>query len=331
MMKKIVAYGEILLRLSATADTIRASRAFDACYGGTESNVLACLHALGHETEYLSALPQSPLGQAALDHLKRLGVGTSHVVTEGDGMGMYFTESGNASRGANVVYARKHSAFTRLGENSFDLDSVFTGADLFHVSGISFALSPSSRELAFRLVREARERHIPVSFDFNYRPALWSVAEAKPMLKRAAKEADILLASSRDLAAFMDTDEEHAMDDYPVCKRLVLRDRTALSPTRHSVRIVMSTRGAARTEVPEFTFPVSEKIGGGDAFNGALLHSVLTGRSDADILRFAAAAFALKHTVPGDVLACGEKEISDYSAVLAAETPALKADIGGEL
>ena len=246
-------------------------------------------------------------------------------------MGMYFTESGNASRGANVVYARKHSAFTRLGENSFDLDSVFTGADLFHVSGISFALSPSSRELAFRLVREARERHIPVSFDFNYRPALWSVAEAKPMLKRAAKEADILLASSRDLAAFMDTDEEHAMDDYPACKRLVLRDRTALSPTRHSVRIVMFTRGAARTEVPEFTFPVSEKIGGGDAFNGALLHSVLTGRSDADILRFAAAAFALKHTVPGDVLACGEMEISDYSAVLAAETPASKADIGGEL
>ena len=307
-MKKIVAYGEILLRLSATADTIRASRAFDACYGGTESNVLACLHALGHETEYLSALPQSPLGQAALDHLKRLGVGTSHVVTEGDGMGMYFTESGNASRGANVVYARKHSAFTRLGENSFDLDSVFTGA-----------------------VREARERHIPVSFDFNYRPALWSVAEAKPMLKRAAKEADILLASSRDLAAFMDTDEEHAMDDYPACKRLVLRDRTALSPARHSVRIVMFTRGAARTEVPEFTFPVSEKIGGGDAFNGALLHSVLTGRSDADILRFAAAAFALKHTVPGDVLACGEMEISDYSAVLTAETPALKADIGGEL
>lgn len=329
-MKKIVAYGEILLRLSATADTIRASRAFDACYGGTESNVLACLHALGHETEYLSALPQSPLGQAALDHLKRLGVGTSHVVTDGDGMGMYFTESGNASRGANVVYARKHSAFTRLGENSFDLDSVFTGADLFHVSGISFALSPSSRELAFRLVREARERHIPVSFDFNYRPALWSVAEAKPMLKRAAKEADILLASSRDLAAFMDTDEEHAMDDYP-CKRLVLRDRTALSPTRHSVRIVMLTRGAARTEVPEFTFPVSEKIGGGDAFNGGLLHCVLTGRSDRDILRFAATAFALKHTVPGDVLACGEKEISDYSAVLAAETPALKADIGGEL
>lgn len=330
-MKKIVAYGEILLRLSATADTIRASRTFDACYGGTESNVLACLHALGHETEYLSALPQSPLGQAALDHLERLGVGTSHVVTEGDGMGMYFTESGNASRGANVVYARKHSAFTRLGENSFDLDSVFTGADLFHVSGISFALSPSSRELAFRLVREARERHIPVSFDFNYRPALWSVAEAKPMLKRAAKEADILLASNRDLAAFMDTDEEHAMDDYPACKRLVLRDRTALSPTRHSVRIVMFTRGATRTEVPEFTFPVSEKIGGGDAFNGALLHSVLTGRSDADILRFAAAAFALKHTVPGDVLACGETEISDYSAILAAETPASKADIGGEL
>lgn len=315
MKKKIVAYGEILLRLSATADTIRESRAFDACYGGTESNVLACLTALGHETEYLSALPDSPLGAAALDHLNRLRVGTSHVKVGGNGMGMYFTESGKASRGANVVYARKHSAFTELDENSFDCDEVFGGAALFHVSGISFALSPSSCALAFRLMEEAGKRGIPVSFDFNYRPALWSVDEARPKLKKAASLANILLAGSRDLETFMQTDEAHALSDYPLAERIVLRDRKVLSEKEHSVRVAMLVREGSRTCIPEFSFPVSEKIGGGDAFNGGFLHAMLSGAKNEDILRFAAAAFALKHTVGGDVLAVPEQKIIDYIPV----------------
>ena len=120
MNGKIVAYGELLLRLSAADGTIRGSRSFNACYGGTESNVLACLSALGHRTSFLSALPEWPLGEAALDHLTGLGIDVSGVLTGGDTIGMYFSESGSASRGANVVYARRHSQFTLLTEDSFD-------------------------------------------------------------------------------------------------------------------------------------------------------------------------------------------------------------------
>lgn len=135
-------------------------------------------------------------------------------------MGMYFAENGTASRGANVVYARRHSAFTHLDENSFDFDKVFDGVDLFHISGISFALSPSSCALSYRLIREARERGVAVSFDFNYRPALWTTEEALPKLGKAAALADILLASHRDLETFMQTDEEKAFEDYPLCTHL---------------------------------------------------------------------------------------------------------------
>lgn len=311
MNGKIVAYGELLLRLSAADGTIRDSRSFNACYGGTESNVLACLSALGHKTSFLSALPEGPLGEAALDHLTGLGIDVSGVLTGGDTIGMYFSESGSASRGANVVYARRHSQFTLLTEDSFDFEKVFDGAVLFHISGISLALSPSSRDLAFRLMHEAKKRNITVSFDFNYRPALWTADNARAHLRRAAGIADILLASSRDLDAFLQTGEENALDDYP-CKYLVLRDRNVVSPSLHSVGIAMLHRGERRSELPVFSFPVTEKIGGGDAFNGAFLHALLCGMNDIDILRFAAAAFALKHQVKGDVLKASENDIISF-------------------
>ncbi len=311
-MKKVLAFGEILLRLSADGDTIIGSRSFSACYGGTESNVLAFLTALGHSTKYLSALPENALGKAALLHLERLGVDTSDVLVGGDTMGMYFAENGTASRGANVVYARRHSAFTHLDENSFDFDKVFDGVDLFHISGISFALSPSSCALSYRLMREARERGVAVSFDFNYRPALWTTEEALPKLGKAAALADILLASHRDLETFMQTDEEKAFEDYPLCTHLVLRDRTVLAPDRHSVRVTVMRNDGARCEMPPFTFPVTEKIGGGDAFNGGMLHGLLEGTNLADATYFAVAAFAMKHTVPGDVLAVPEQKIRDF-------------------
>lgn len=312
MNEKILAFGEILLRLSAADETIRDSRSFFACYGGTESNVLACLASLGHHTEYLTALPDNDLGKAALAHLNRLGVDTSHVLTDGDTMGMYFTENGTASRGANVVYARRHSAFTHLDENSFPFDSVFDGVKLFHISGISFALSESSCALAFRLIDEAKKRHIPVSFDFNFRPALWTAEKALPKLRRAALQADILLASHRDLDTFMATDEENVFDAYP-CKYLVLRDRTVISSDKHSVSVTLINRDGTKTAIRDFSFPVTDKIGGGDAFDGALLHGLLCGRmSDAESLRFATAAFALKHTVPGDVLSVTENEIIQF-------------------
>ena len=108
------------------------------------------------------------------------------------------------------------------------------------------------------------------------------------------------------------TDEEKAFEDYPLCTHLVLRDRTVLAPDRHSVRVTVMRNDGARCEMPPFTFPVTEKIGGGDAFNGGMLHGLLEGTDLADATYFAVAAFAMKHTVPGDVLAVPEQKIRDF-------------------
>ena len=163
-------------------------------------------------------------------------------------------------------------------------------------------------------MKEAKKRNIKISFDFNYRPSLWNAEEAKPHLAAAASLADIILAGRRDLTTFLDTDERRAADEYPF-DILVLRDRKILSENRHSVKVSMIKRGGSSCDIPERAFSVTERIGGGDAFDGALLHSLMTGAADEEALLFAVTAFALKHTIAGDTFTLKEKDVYGYENV----------------
>ena len=122
--KTIVAFGEIMLRLTAQDMIINANE-FSACYGGSESNVLAALSCMGNDTRYLTKLPANDLGKGAIMHLKKYGVDCSHIITEGNNMGMYFLESGCCARQPKVIYARKNAEVTTLNENDFDYEKIF--------------------------------------------------------------------------------------------------------------------------------------------------------------------------------------------------------------
>lgn len=310
---KIVAFGEIMLRLSSPNGALDGTNSFDACYGGTEANVLAAMYRLGHSVKYLTALPDNGLGTACKRHLESNGIDTADIVVGGDNLGVYFVDSGVGSRGANVIYYRKNSEFTKLDIGSFDFDKVFDGARLFHISGISFALSDTSRELAFALMENAKRRGITVSFDFNYRAKLWSVETAKPILCRAASYADIVLAGPLDLKCFLDTDVDGYFDSRDG-KYFVLRDRRVISPTEHAAFVSVVKNGSKREKYtsPDVRFPVKEKIGGGDAFDGAMLHALLSGMTLKDATCFALGAFALKATITGDTFTGDAQAITDY-------------------
>lgn len=321
MKNKILAYGEIMLRLKATGGSIANSSSFEACYGGTEANVLACMSGLGHETSYLTALPATELGQAVLNHLSSFNVGTSNVVVRGDTLGMYFVEDGTASRGSNVLYLRKHSEFTRLSEQDVDFDEAFCGVSLFHVSGISFALSESSRRLAFRLMEEAKKRNVKVSFDFNYRAKLWSVEAAREQFVKAARYADVLLASTLDLTTFLQISEEEFFNEYP-CEYLILRDRKVLSDCEHSVKVKVLRKTESGVEsylFPETVFAVSEKIGGGDAFDGCMLHALLNNDGLKNAILFGVAGFMMKHRQKGDTFSGSESDVAEFAKALGAK------------
>lgn len=314
----ISAYGEIMLRLAAEKNKgIADSNVFTACYGGTEANVLACMAAFGHSVKYITGLPLGALGDGACAHLTEFGIDTSDIVRRGDTLGIYFVQDGGGSRGSSVEYMRRHSEFTKLCEDDFDCDKVFDGVSLFHVSGISFALSKSSRDVAFMLMREARRRNIAVSFDFNYRAKLWSTDEAaEQFIKVLETGVDIILASDLDLSVFLKASAERVADKYGF-KYLVLRNRKIIAPDRHSVGVKVYYKGEdGKTNVystPAVEFPVTEKIGGGDAFDGAILHGLTCGWKVERAVNFAVAAFAYKHTVPGDTFIGSAEDVKNYA------------------
>ena len=315
-MKKIISFGEIMLRLTPASNTlVSESTSFGACYGGTESNVLVALSSFGESTEYLTALPQNELGDAVCKHLRKYGVGIDFVKRSGDVLGMYFLEEGFGNRPNKVIYNRKGSEITKLDENSFDYDKVFDGCSIFHISGISFALSSSVTRLAFRLLEEAKKRGVLVSFDFNYRAKLWSIDEAKEVYKKIIPFADVVFCSQRDLETFLDTTLEDFCKIY-TCKYLVVREREIMSDGNHRATVVaVENNGQIRqTESRQAEFSVLERIGSGDAFDAGVLH-VLNNKGTLDqAIEFGLGCFVLKHTVRGDVFALGKDAVNCYIA-----------------
>lgn len=311
---KITAFGEIMLRLSPQNDgAIAESKVFDACYGGTEANVLVCMANFGCSTQYLTALPNNQLGNAVLRHLKRFNVGTEYIKLGGEVLGTYFTESGNGSRGASVIYNRSNSEITRITPADFDYDKIFDGADLFHISGISFALSQSCTQTAFALLKEAKKRGVKVSFDFNYRAKLWTTEQAGETFRKVLPYADVVLASPLDLTTFLNVTEQTFFDKYD-CELLVLRNRMPIDKNRHKVQVTVydnrDKTNRRKYAVNETEFDVKEKIGGGDAFDGAMLYKLLTSSDVQSAVEFATKAFICKHKIAGDTFTMSEEEVN---------------------
>lgn len=304
--RTFVSFGEIMLRLSPPErGSILTATGYDACYGGTEANLLACLSAHGHPTRYVTALPNNALGDAAVRHLMAGGIDTSCVVRQGDTMGMYFYEAGFGARPAQVMYHRRHSAVTDLGIGSVDMDAVFADCTCFHISGISFALSESVRQLCFALLREAKQREIPVSFDCNYRSRLWSVEQAGEVYREILPFVDILFCAPIDLEAFFHTDAEHFYQQYRT-PLLVVRQRNIVAEDRHTAGAAIYRAQGAETVClasEEISFPVLERVGSGDAFAAGVLHGLWSCPDGyADALHYGMVCFSLKHTVAGDTL-----------------------------
>ncbi|MBQ3528292.1 MAG: sugar kinase [Clostridia bacterium] len=313
MDKKITAFGEIMLRLTPfEKSTVLLAKSFEACYGGSESNVLVALAALGHKTDYITALPDNSLGMAALHHLRSFGVGVDNIIVRGDRMGLYFLEEGFGERPTKVIYNRKGSEVSNLSENDVDYDRVFDDCKIFHISGISFALSESSRALAFRFLEEAKARNITVSFDFNYRASLWSEKEAEEVFRRIIPFVDILFCSERDLVSFLQTTCDDFYNYYD-CRYVFVREREVIDGAMHKVSVNLYNKEKGLIASGSKAFPVMERIGGGDAFTAGALH-ILSNDMDSyeDALSYAIALFVLKHTVKGDVISLDAGSVNAY-------------------
>lgn len=317
MKNNIVAFGEILLRLSPVdMGLLSNSSQFDASFGGTESNVLVTLSGFGHECKYISVVPKNSFGVGVEQHLHKYGVDTSFMLKKGEILGTYYLEQGFGSRSSSVIYNRKHSEITHIDKNLFspeEYDKIFENCELFHISGISFGLSEGCKELSYRMIEEAHSRGISVSFDCNYRAKVWGEYPSSEY-EKILNMADIIFCSQKDLDAIGIKN----IEDFLIssrCKYLIMREKTNIDFETISAECRIFERKGENIKKyisAPVTFNALEKIGGGDAFDAGILHYLLKDDCKLDeAMRFALGCYELKHTVIGDILWTTEEQIAD--------------------
>lgn len=311
---RVVTFGELLLRLSPPGEErLFESGQLVSFFGGAEANVAVALSHLGVRCDYVTRVPENPIGEAAIAALQREGVGTEWIQRGGgevgDRLGIYFVEPGADLRTMQVVYDRAGSAFARIEASDFDWPRVLAGAAWLHVSGITPALGDGPAAVLAGAIARAHAQGTPLSFDLNYREALWRGRDPRPVIEPLARGAAVLIGNPAALPAMLGVNAEgdalvtaEGLAQRLGARRVALTRREILGPREHAWSAVLydaDQRRAAQSR--RHRVRVVDRVGGGDSFAAALIARLLAGRdTPAEALEFAVAASALKLTVPGD-------------------------------
>ena len=203
-MKKVVTFGEIMLRLSPPGfERLLQSPLLVATFGGGEANVAVSLAQFGLDSVYVTALPANAIGDAAIRALRAEGVRTDRIVRSGSRVGIYFTEIGASQRASTVLYDRARSAISEMAADAVDWKALFDGADWFHVTGITPALGPSCAEATRRAIAAAHKAGARVSVDLNFRKKLWTEAQAQAVMGPMMRGVDVVIANEEDLQSVL--------------------------------------------------------------------------------------------------------------------------------
>lgn len=317
-MKKVVTFGELMLRL-APENYLRfvQSDRLEATFGGAEANVAVSLSNYGMHASFVTRLPSHEIGQAAVNSLRRYGVDTGAIVRGGERVGIYFCEKGASQRPSKVVYDRAHSSIATAKREEFDWDAIFADADWFHFTGITPALSDEVAAICLDACRAAGARGIPVSCDLNFRKKLWSREKAGTVMGELCKYVNYCIANEEDAKDVFGIEAEHSditggkldRDGYiSVAKKLTdrfgfrgvaitLRESKSAVDNDWSGMLYMNGEAVFSKK---YSIHIVDRVGGGDSFGAGLIFSLLEGMSAQEAISFAVAASCLKHTIEGD-------------------------------
>ncbi len=304
---------------------VQADR-FEASFAGGEANVAVSLAQYGDDASFVSKIPSHEIGQACVNSLRSFGVGTEHIVRGGDRLGVYFVEKGASQRASKVIYDRAGSAIAKAARSDFDWDSIFEGADWFHFTGITPALGGELPEICMDACKAAKKKNITVSCDLNYRKKLWSREEAGETMGKLMPYVDLCIANEEDASDVFgikapDTDIDSgklSREGYISvakqlcerfgCKKTAITLRGSISATVNNwAGMLYDGKDAYFSK--EYTIHIVDRVGGGDSFGGALIHSELKGFEPEEAIEFAVAASCLKHTIEHDFNLVTEAEV----------------------
>ena len=319
---KVITFGEIMLRL-ATPDYLRFSQSnsFSATFGGGEANVAVSLANFGIPVDFVTRLPKNDIARACKMDLQKYGVGVENIIYGGERLGIYFLETGAVSRGSKVVYDRANSAVSEIKPGMIDWNKVFEGANWFHWTGITPAISQSAAEVCLEAIKKANELGVTVSCDLNFRKNLWNYGKkAGDVMPELVAGTDVVLGNEEDAemvlgikpegvdvtgghveAAAYESVSKQIMARFPRVKKVITTLRGSVNANHNSWAGVLWD-GKTLFESPTYQIThIVDRVGGGDSFMGGLIYGLLTYKNDDQkALNFAVAASCLKHTIYGD-------------------------------
>ena len=326
--QKFITIGEIMLRLTPpNYEKIRMATSFEASYGGSEANIALALANLNVDSTFFSVVPNNSIGKSAIRMLRSNDVHCTPVIlstpeqTPTHRLGPYYLETGYGIRPSKVTSDRKHSAFAEYDFDNVDLDALLEGYTWLHLSGITPAVSPKCKELILNSLKMAKAKGITTSFDGNFRSKMWTWEEARDFCTECLPYVDVLLGiepyhlwkdeddhSKGDWKdgipmqpSYEQQDEvfQRCVDRYPNLKCIARHVRYAHSGSENSLKAYMWYEDHT-FESKLFTFNILDRVGGGDAFASGLIYAIMHDYKPMDIVNFAVASSAIKHTIHGD-------------------------------
>lgn len=322
-MKKVVTFGEIMLRLATPGyQRFIQSNNVNATFGGGEANVAVSLSNYGIPTDFVTRLPKNDIAEWCISDLRKYNVGVSNIIRGGERVGIYFLETGAVARASKVVYDRANSAIADIKPGMIDWKEIFKDAQWFHWTGITPALSQGAADACLEAIKVANEMGVTVSTDLNYRKNLWKYGKtAQEVMPALVEGCDIILGNEEDAEKVFGIKPEgfdvahtggevDAAEFESVCTQLMKRfprAKKAIVTLRGSINANHNTWGGClysdklyESKRYDITHIV-DRVGGGDSFMGGLIYGLITyPADDQKALEFAVAASCLKHTIYGD-------------------------------
>ncbi len=289
----------------------------EATFGGAEANVAVSLANFGVDACFVTKLPTHEIGQSAVNSLRKFGVDTSKIVRGGDRVGIYYCEKGASQRPSKVIYDRKYSSIATASEDDFDWDDIFSGADWFHFTGITPALSDDMAKITLEAVKAAKDNGLTVSCDLNFRKKLWTSEKACAVMSDILKHVDVCIANEEDAKDVFGIEAENTdiysgkLDEegyVSVAKQLTdrfgfkavaitLRESLSASDNNWSGMLYVANRPFFGRK---YHMHIVDRVGGGDSFGAGLIYALLSDFGAQDAIEFAVAASCLKHSIEGD-------------------------------
>lgn len=297
---QLVTFGEAMLRLTPRGT------GFDVYVGGAELNVAVAAAKLGVASRWVSRLPENPAGRAIASRARDEGVDVSHVAWTREGrVGVFYVEVGDDPSTTTVTYDRAGSAMALVAPGMIDWPRALHGAQWFHVSGITPALSDSAAATLTESLAAARAERLTISYDLNYRPKLWSPERARIVQEPLLRRADLFIAGEDAARLVFGIDDGSAEE---VAREL--QQRYAIPAVAITVRDSKRTRSATWGALvvadgtthcaPPHSCEVVDPLGAGDAFAGGLIAARLHNGSWDGAVRDGVSLAAKKHGTRGD-------------------------------